>query len=74
MNIWEGGKRRKGNKPQETLNNGEQTEGRWRKVGRRWARWVMGIKDGTCDKHCVFYVSDESLKYIPETKFTIYFN
>ena len=31
-------------------------------VGRRWARWVMGIKDRTCcDEHGVLYVSDKSL-------------
>ena len=27
-----------------------------------WAKWVMGIKEGTCwDEHWVLYVSDESL-------------
>ena len=40
--------------------------------GRGWAKWVMGIKEGTfCDEHCVLYVSDESLNYTPETNFTI---
>ena len=55
MNIWERkGKRREGNKPQETLNNREQTiESRQREVGKTWARWVMEIKEGTCDKHGV---------------------
>ena len=32
-----------------------------------WAKWVMGIKEGTCDEHWVLYVSDESLNSIPET-------
>ena len=27
----------------------------------------MGIKEGTCDEHCVLYVSDESLNSTPET-------
>ena len=31
-------------------------------VGRRWSKWVMGIKEGTCwDEHWVLYVSDELL-------------
>ena len=31
-------------------------------MGGRWARWVMGIKEGTCcDEHWVLDVSDESL-------------
>ena len=40
-----------------------------------WAKWVMGIKDGTyCDKPWVSYVSDESLNSTPETNTTIYVN
>ena len=35
------GKRRKGNKPQEILNNREQTEGSWMEGDVRWARWVL---------------------------------
>ena len=43
--------------------------GRW--VGG-WARWVMGIKDGTCcDEPWVLYVSDESLNSTPETNIAI---
>ena len=41
-------------------------------VGRGWARWVMGIKEGTCDEHWVLYVSDESLNSTPETNTTLY--
>ena len=26
-----------------------------REVGGGWAKWVMGIKEGTFDEHCVFY-------------------
>ena len=45
----------------------EQTEGWWRDVGGGQARWVMGIKEGTCwDEHWVLYVSDESLNAPPE--------
>ena len=73
MNIWEGEeKERKGNRPQETLNDREQTEGWWKEVGGRWARWVMGIKEGTCDEHWVLHVSDESLNSIPEINIALY--
>ena len=59
---------REGNKPQETLNDREQTEGCWREVGGRWARWVMGAKEGACcDEHWVLNVSDEPLSSTPET-------
>ena len=47
--MGSGGKRREGNILQETLHNKEQTEGCWREVGGGWTRWVMGIKEGTCD-------------------------
>ena len=37
-----------------------------------WAKWVMGIKEGTCwDEHWVFYVRDESLGSTPETNTTL---
>ena len=32
-----------------------------------WARWGMGIKEGTCDEHWVLYVSNESLDSTSET-------
>ena len=50
MSTREGGaaERKEGNKPQKTLNDREQIEGSQREVGGRWARWVMGIKEGTC--------------------------
>ena len=39
------------------------------------AKWVMGIKEGTCwDEHWVFYISDESLNSTPETIITLYVN
>ena len=75
MNVWEGGeKAREGNKPQETLNNREQTEGWWREVGGWWARWVIGIKEGTCHEHWLLYVNDESLNSTPETDIVLYVN
>ena len=41
----------------------------------RWAKWVMAIKEGTCwDEHWVLYVSDESLKSIPEIIIILYVN
>ena len=43
--------------------------------GWRLAKWVMGIKDGTCyDEHWVFYVSDESLNSTPDTNIVLYVN
>ena len=55
------------------LNNREQTESWGREVGGGRARWVMGIKEGTCDEHWVLYVSDESLGF-PETNTALYVN
>ena len=44
-------------------------------VGKEWARWVMGIKEGICwDEHWMLHVSDESLNFIPETNITLHFN
>ena len=43
-------------------------------VGGGWVKWVMGIKEGTCYKHWVLYVSDESLHCTPETDITLYVN
>ena len=37
-------------------------------MGGVWTKWMMGIKEGTCDEHWVLYVSDESLNSTPETK------
>ena len=40
-----------------------------------WAKWVEGIKKGTCwEEHWVFCVSDESWGPIPETNSTLYVN
>ena len=33
-----------------------------RKVGRGWAKCMMGIKEGTCDEHWVLYASAEITK------------
>ena len=36
--------------------------------GRGWARWVKGIKEGTCyDEPWALYVSVETLNFTPET-------
>ena len=44
-------------------------------MGKGCARWVMGIKEGTCwDEHWVSYVSHESLGFIPEINATLYDN
>ena len=37
-----------------------------------WAKWVMGIKEGTCEEHRVLCVSDESLNSTPETNIILY--
>ena len=41
-------------------------------MGEGWARWGVGIKEGTCDEHWVLYVSDESLNSSLETNITLY--
>ena len=39
-----------------------------------WAKWVMGIKEGTCwDEHWVLYVTDKSLNSL-EIIITLYVN
>ena len=69
MNI--GGKKREAD-PQNTLNYREQTEGRW---AGGWVKWVMGIKEGTCDEDLVLYLNDESLLgYAPETNNLLFVN
>ena len=40
----------------------------------RWARGVMGTKEGTCDEHWVLQVSDAALNSTPETKIALYVN
>ena len=63
------GKKREGSKPEESFHYREQTEGCWREVGGGWAKWVMGIKEGTCwDGRRVLYGRDESVNSTPETK------
>ena len=42
-------------------------------MGGAYAKWVMGIKEGTCcDEHLVLYVSNESLNSTLETNITLY--
>ena len=43
-------------------------------MGGGWARWVMAIKEGTCDERWVLYESDETLNSTPETSIAQYFN
>ena len=43
-------------------------------MGGGWARWVTGTKEGTCDEHWMFYVSDESLNSTPEANSALYVN
>ena len=43
-------------------------------VGGGWARWGMGIKEGTCDEHRVLHLSDESLNSPLETNIALYVN
>ena len=38
-------------------------------VGRGYAKWVMGIKEGTCNENWVLHVSDKSLNCTPETNY-----
>ena len=35
---------------------------------------VMGIKQGTCDEHCMMNVSDDALNSTPETNVSLYVN
>ena len=71
--MGRGKKRIEGNKPQETLNHREQTEGWWKEVSGGWAGWVVAIKEGTCcDGYWVLPVSDESLNCTPETNIALY--
>ena len=52
-------------------NKGRVAEG---EVGGGWAKWVMGIKEGTGDERWVLRLSDESLSSTPETNITLYVN
>ena len=38
------------------------------------SKWVIGIKEGTCDEYLVLHVSDESLNSTPETNTILYAN
>lgn len=41
-------------------------------MGGGWNKWVMDIKQGTCEEHWVLYVSDASLNSPSETNITLY--
>ena len=42
-------------------------------MGRGWAKWVMGIKEGTWwDEHWVLCVNDQSLASTLETNTTLH--
>ena len=43
-------------------------------MGGRWARWMMGIKEGSYDEYWVLYVSEQSLNSTPETNTALYVN
>ena len=44
-------------------------------MGGGWAKWVMGIKEGThYNEQWVLYASDESLNSAPETNITLCVN
>ena len=43
-------------------------------VGGGWAKWVRGIKEGTCWEHWVLYIGDESLESTPEIIIALYAN
>ena len=45
-----------------------------REDGGGWAKWMMGIKEDTCDEHWVLYTSDELLNSTPETNIILYVN
>lgn len=46
-----------------------------REAGEGWAKWVMGIEEGTCfDEHQELYVSDEALSSTLETNIELYVN
>ena len=40
----------------------------------RWAKWVMGIKECTCDESWMLRVSDQSLNSTPEMNTALYGN
>ena len=70
MNIWEGGgEEREPNSKRLLI-----IENKLRVDGGRSTKWVMGIKEGTCDELWMLYVGDGSLNSTPETNFTIYVN
>ena len=44
-------------------------------VGGGWAKWVVGIKEGTCwNERWVLYGSDKSLGSTPEARIALYVN
>ena len=75
MNIWE---RKNGERGYQTIRDSTKENkltvdgGSW--WGGGWAKWVMGIKECTCNEHQVLHESDESLNSTSEANFTIYVN
>ena len=60
--TWRG---KKGGKPkrQVVLLLQRTTDGYQRGGGGRWVKWVMGIKEGTCDEHWALYMSNEITEF-----------
>ena len=66
MNIWEGKEKRVKQTVRVLM-----IENKLRVDGGGWAKWVMGIEEGTGGNgHWVSYVRDESLGSTPEAKTT----
>ena len=74
MNEWEGKKKERGREANHKRLLMIEIEGWWREEDGVWAKWLMGIKEGTCDEHWVLYVNDESLNSASETSIMPYDN
>ena len=68
MNIGERGKKREREGNHKTLLT---IENKLRVDGDGQAKWMMGIKEGTCDEYWVLYVSGQSLNSTSETNITL---
>lgn len=75
MNTGEGGKKTRGRQIVRKLTIENKLKVKGGKMGRGWATWMIGSKEGTCcDEHWVFYVSNESLNSTSEINRTLYVN
>lgn len=72
MNIAATGVREANHKTDLTIKNKLRVGGE--EVGEEWVKWVLGIKEGTCDGHWVMYGIVESLYSTTETNTTLYVN